>query len=124
MQTYEFKQLLKQALIEHIERIDVPGIEDAELGRMFVSDRQITEIIAALQQDANAKATIAAEVHLYLRFSSEHDVLHLLHHLERHDFNVEILPSDPPVVRAGTTNDWAKSWERGMEPLREPALKS
>ena len=76
---------------------------------------------AQLEQEGHSNIILAAEVELFIRISNTE----VLSSIESTEFQVAI-EADGNGLRAvaSTDKDWARAWERGIEPIRTAALQS
>lgn len=99
--------------------IQLPGIADAAVRNAAVSSAQLQRIAAELEQHGHSEISLSAEVELFLRISNS-DVLQTI---EATAFRVTV-NVDGNDLRAVASNekDWGMVWERGIEPIKQPAL--
>jgi hypothetical protein len=67
-----------------------------------------------------SESIVAAEVELFLRISNTDALLSI----EPTEFRVAVEAYENELRAAASTDkDWARAWERGIEPIRQPALQ-
>jgi hypothetical protein len=120
MDLNRLRGVIEEALSVSVQEIQLPGIAGAALRNVVVSSGQLQQVASQLEQGDHGEIRLSAEVELYLRISNT-DVLSAI---ETTAFRVKV-GADVGDLRAvaSTEKDWAMAWERGMEPIKQPALR-
>ena len=112
---------IEKALCACVLDIQLPGIADGEAKPPVVSSEQLQWIAAQLEQHGHGEVKLVVEVELFLRISNT-DVLSSI---ECTEFRVSInAEADHLRAVASSEKDWAKAWERGIEPIKKFTLES
>ena len=114
------RTVIEKALSASVHGIRVAGIADAAVRKVAVSSEQLQRVAVQLEQRGLSEVKLSAEVELFLRVSNT-DVLRSI---ECTDFCVRV-SAEENDLRAVASNekDWRMAWERGIEPIKQPALQ-
>src|ERR1700692_1774194 len=114
------RTLIEAALSVSVQGIHSPGIVHAAVKNVALSAKQLQWVAAELEKHGHGDIRLLAEVELFLRISKA-DVLRSL---ECAEFLIRVNANENDV-RATVSNekDWGTAWERGIEPIKEAALR-
>jgi len=120
MNVDRIRAVMEEAVSVSVHGIQLPGITDAAVKNAAVCSEQLQRVAAQLEQRGHGETSLSAEVELFLRVSNT-DVLRLV---ESTAFRVRV-NADGNDLRAvaSSEKDWAKAWERGMEPIKQAVLQ-
>src|SRR5215469_11305961 len=94
------------------------GIDGADVRTVNMTSEQLHRAVAQLEQGHHTESIIAAEVELFLRISNTDVLLSI----EPTEFRVAVEAHGNELRAAASTDkDWARAWERGIEPIRQRA---
>jgi hypothetical protein len=121
MQLDKIRTAIEDAISISVHEIQLPGIEGADVQSVTGPSEQLQLLATQLEQRGQVEIRLSADVQLYLRISNT-DVLRSI---ESTEFRVAVEADGIDLRAAASTDkDWAKAWERGIEPIRAAALQS
>lgn len=120
MDSDRIRTVIEEALSASVQEIRRPGIYGAEMKAVAISSSQLRRAAAQLQQLGHAEIRLSAEVELFLRISNTDTLSSIEHTAFRVQVSVE--KNDLCAV-ASSKKDWARAWERGIEPIRQTTLQ-
>jgi hypothetical protein len=119
MDSERMRTVIEEALFDCVRGIQFRGIVDAAITSVTVPSGQFQRAAAQLEQQGHSEIDLSAEVQLFLRASTD-----LLGSTERIPFRIRLTAVENDLrALARSENDWALAWERGMEPIKEAALR-
>ena len=114
------RTVIEEAVSVSVQGIKLPGIAGAEIKKVAVSSKQLQRVAAQLEQHGHSEIKLQAEVELFLRISNT-DVLSSI---ECADFRVLVSADGNALCAvASSEKDWGRAWERGIEPVKQAALR-
>jgi len=115
------RSAIDEAVSASVQAVKLPGIDGADVRTVNMTSEQLHRAAAQLEQGHHSEPIVAAEVELFLRISNT-DVLRSI---EPTEFRVAVEAHGNELRAAAITDkDWAKAWERGIEPIRQRALQA
>lgn len=121
MQLDKIRTAIENAISISVHEIQLPGIEGADVESVTVPWEQLQLVAARLEQHGQSEIRLSADVELYLRISNTD----ALSSIEPTEFRVAVEADGIDLRAAASTDkDWARAWEKGMEPIRAAALQS
>lgn len=115
------RSAVAKAITTYVSRIDVEGIEAAELSSISVDSQDLQQATAKLWDNGHGELVVLADIRIYLRLSNE-DVLGSNQQLT---FRVSLNGTDGHVLAAAAADaSWERAWEGALEPLKPFVLES
>ena len=120
MDSDRVRAAVEEAVSVSVQGIRLSGIEGAVKQKVIVTPEQLRLLAVQLEQQGHGEIKVSAEVELFLRISNN-DALSTI---ESTRFRVSV-NADGDDLRAVATSekDWAKAWERGLEPIKDTVLE-
>jgi len=115
------RSAIDEAVSASVQAVKLPGIDGADVRTVNMTTEQLHQVAAQLNQGHHSESIVAAEVELFLRISNADVLLSI----EPTEFRVAVEAHENDLrVAASTDKDWARAWERGIEPTRQRALQA
>jgi len=120
MNADRIRAVIEEALLASVKNIQLPGIDGAEIENVALSSKQVQRVAAQLHQHGHGQMKLSAGVRLFLRISNT-DVLSSIEHTV---FRVQVSVDENDLrAVASSKKDWARAWERGLEPIKQTSLQ-
>jgi hypothetical protein len=114
------RTVIEDALSVSVQGVQLPGIADAAMRKVVLSTKQLQRVADQLEQHGHGEIRLAAEVELFLHISN----IDQLESIECTEFLVRVTADENDLhAIASSEKDWGMAWERGIEPIKQAALR-